>query len=66
MLNLIIQLNKQMMHLRTETIITVSVKGKIMKIVMRVFGEKNVKDSGDYKLIKEPAKLKSTFGEREL
>ena len=33
---------------------------------MRVFAEKNVKDSGDYKLIKEPAKLKSTFGEREL
>ena len=55
-----------MMHLRTETIITVSVKGKRMKIVMRVFAEKNVKDSGDYKLIKEPAKLKSTFGEHEL
>ena len=50
-------LSKQMIHLRIQTIITVSVKSKIMKIVKHVFAEKNVKDSGDFKLIKEPAKL---------
>ena len=45
-----------MIHLRIETIIIVLVKNKTMKIVIRVFAEKNVKESGEYKLIKEPAK----------
>ena len=38
-------------------IITVSVKSKRMKFVIRVFAENNVKDSRDYKLTKEPTKL---------
>ena len=46
-----------MIHLRIETIIIVLVKNKTMKIIIRVFAEKNVKDSGEYKLIKEPVKL---------
>ena len=38
-------------------IITVSVQSKRMKIVIRVFEEKNLKESGDYKLIKKACKV---------
>ena len=46
-----------MIHLKIETIITVSVKSKRMKIIIRVFPKKNAKNSEDYKLIKEPPKI---------
>ena len=42
-----------MIHLGRETIITVSVRNKRMKILIHVFAEKNVKDSRDFKLIKD-------------
>ena len=42
-------------NLRIQTIIIVSAKIKRMKIVIRVFAKKNVNDSWDYKVIKEPA-----------